>query len=73
MLMPYANPSAHNAVWGRRAPDETLHLATVTPNSILHRLTGDNGGPCKQKRESGSAGTYNACPPRPSPSQNTHH
>lgn len=41
----YASLSTHNAVWGRRAPDETLHLATITPNSVLHRLAGDNGGP----------------------------
>lgn len=68
----YASLSTHNAVWGRRAPDETLHLATITPNSVLHRLAGDNGGPCKQKRQSGSAGTYRACLSRPSPFQATH-
>lgn len=72
MLAPSANPGTHNAVWGRCAANETLHLATVTPHGILHRLAGDNGGPCKQKRRSGSAGSYRTCPPRPSPSQDAH-
>lgn len=44
---PGAGPSTHNAVWGWRAPDETLHLATITPDGVLHGLAGDNGGPCK--------------------------
>lgn len=60
-------PSTHNAVWGRCAPDETLHLAAVSPDSVLHRLAGDNGGPCKQKTQSGSAGTRSTCPRGPVP------
>lgn len=60
-------PSTHNAVWGRCAPDETLHLAAVAPHGILHCLAGDNGGPCEQKTQSGSAGARSACPPGPVP------
>lgn len=43
-----AGPSTHDAVRRWRAPDEALHLATVTPHGVLHCLAGDNGGPCEQ-------------------------
>lgn len=65
-------PSTHNAVWGRCAPDETLHLAAVSPHSVLHRLAGDDGGPCKQETQSGSAGPA-APAPAPRPPRAAHH
>lgn len=43
---PPGTPSTHDAVWGRRAADETLHLAAVPTHGVLHSLARDDGGSC---------------------------
>lgn len=55
----------HNAVWRWRTPDETLHLATVAPDGVLHGLAGDDGGPCKQ--EDRVRASWNLQQPAPRP------
>lgn len=63
----------HDAVWGWGAPDETFHFATITPNSVLHGLAGDDGGTCERQDPWGRSQPA-ALPARdPAPPQTTHH
>lgn len=46
---PPRHPSTHDAVRGRRAADETLHLAAVPAHGVLHGLARDDGGSCGRR------------------------